>query len=159
MFKYAVLFSIPLLVSCASTIRSGYGPNENHYEYIIVHNKLKNDAYAIAENWVAKNYNSANDVVQQKDKDNGVLVIKAIAPFSIMIYTRYVHYTMEIRVKDNKSKISFDLGGLAGGGEFHEQPEMTPPADQMPIIVGQFTKIKDQLEKEWNKEKTATSDF
>ena len=74
MFKYAVLLSIPLLVSCASSIRNGYIKNEKHYEYVVTHNKLKNDAYAIAENWIAKNYNSANDVIQQKDKDNGVIV-------------------------------------------------------------------------------------
>lgn len=159
MFRYAFfLLSLSIILGCAPIesgyyIRKGYDTNENHYEFIVSHNKMKNVAFSIAENWIAKNYKSANDVIQQKDKESGVIVVKAIAPFSVGNFnfvTNYVYYTMEVRVKDNKSKISFDLGGVTNADRLREVPGCAPPLHEMPKLIAQFKNIKDKLSTEWN---------
>jgi coenzyme F420-reducing hydrogenase gamma subunit len=120
------------------------------------------NAFSIAENWIAKNYNSANNVIQQKDKDNGIIVVKGLTPFTIsdglVSENRNVNYTMEIRVKDNKSKIVIDLGVIAAEGNFSAPPECAPPSNEMPKIISAFEKIKNGLNTEWNSSINA-SDF
>ncbi|MDD5772366.1 MAG: DUF4468 domain-containing protein [bacterium] len=133
----------------------GYAPNESHIEYIVEYNKTKNEAYSIAENWIAKKYNSANNVIQQKDKENGVIVVKAIAPCvtgwmgDAAMTGGYANYTLEVRMKDNKSKISFDLGGM-GFTNGPDRPECAPPTKSMPALKSYFKNIKDEFVKEWN---------
>jgi hypothetical protein len=148
-----------LLVGCAgSSIRMSYEPNEQHHEYTIDHGLTKDEAFKRAMNWVAVNYVSANDVIQLKDKETGVIVVKAVAPFVVITSTRYVNYTMQIKVKDNKSKITFDLAGLTGGGGFYEQPNYAPPRDAMPSIIGGFVTTKNALTSAWTSA-TAADDF
>lgn len=162
MKKIYFIVSICLFLSAcggrADYVRSdGYSPDENHIEYIVEYNKTKNEAYSIAENWIAKKYNSANNVIQQRDKENGVIVVKALAPCatSWMLGSPatggYTNYTLEVRMKDNKSKISFNLGGIIFTNG-PDRPECAPPTNSMPALKSYFKNIKDELSSEWNKE-------
>jgi hypothetical protein len=147
------------MTGCAGTaIRTGYEPNEQHQEYVVEHGLTKDEAFNRAMNWVAVNYVSANTVVQLKDKEAGVIVVKAVAPFVVITSTRYVNYTMQIKVKDNKSKVAFDLAGLTGGGGFYEQPTYAPPKNAMASIQSGFLATKDALAAEWTSA-TAKDDF
>ena len=163
-FRLSIVASMVVLLaitSCAPMgsryyIRQGYNPGEGHYEFIISHNKTKSLAYSIAENWIAKNYKSANTIIQQRDRENGVLVVRAITPFSVANFNfdqNYVYYTMEVRVKDNKSKISFDLGGVTGpSGGIREHPGTAPPLYQMDRIISAFENIKYNLSIAWSEQ-------
>jgi len=156
-----VSVAVLLISGCVSMnpqyhVRLGYEPGEDHCEFIIEHSKTKAEAYSLAENWIAKQYTSANTVVQQRDRGSGVIVIRAMIPFSVgnLNYSQsYVYYTMEIRVKNNKSKISFDLGGITTYGSITENPKYAPPQYQMGEILSGFEDIKCELSDIWNRQR------
>jgi hypothetical protein len=141
-----VVFSVICLTGCASTIRNGYDPDDQKTREFIENTSVdKLTQYQLALNFIAKTFNSANDVIQMKDQDAGIIVLKAIAPFSIVGLTRYVEYTMEVKIKDQKAKITFTLGGLSGGNGFYAQPDCAPPKDQMLKIWSELENIKNGL--------------
>ena len=149
-FLFCLIFT-----SCAGGpgyLRSdGYNLNENRLTFIITHDKTKNEAYAIAENWIAKNYNSANYVIQQKDVKNSIIVVKALAPCKLApLINGHVHYTFEIKNKDNKSKITFVLGGIRFADDGTESPHSAPPTNSMATLNLYFRNIKNKLSIEWN---------
>lgn len=148
--RHAIVIVITALVGCASTVRSGFDGREGYYEYVETHTLDKSTAYAQTLNWIARNYNSANNVIQLKDAENGAIVIKALAPFSVGGWTRYVEYTFETRVKDNKAKFVFTMTGLSGGAGFYAQPGWAPPKDEMPQLINQFVSIKNSIAMELN---------
>lgn len=57
--------------------------------------------------WVATTYNSANSVVQLKDRENGQIIGKGVGTVNYMVYDRDFSYTLRIDTKDNKARISF----------------------------------------------------
>lgn len=118
-----------------------YGQGEGKYEYLQSHDFDKSTSFSRAMSWIAKNYNSANDVIQLQDRETGVVLVKAITPFIVFQNTRHANYTMEVRFKDNKSKITFDMTGLAASNGFYAQPGYAPPVDAMPSIVNNFQSI------------------
>ena len=127
--------------------------DERHYEFVIPHIKTKNEAFSITENLIAKNYTSPWDVILQSDKESGVIVVKSTTPFSVGDFnfvTNYAFYTMEVRVKDNKTKLTFDLGGVSNADGIQEHPGTAPPVYEMPKIRAKFNLIKANFEAAFN---------
>lgn len=63
--------------------------------------------------WVAKTWKSANDVVQMKDAESGIIIVKgglASVPkaLGMPVKNTFTFTTVTIICKDGKSKISFD---------------------------------------------------
>ena len=69
----------------------------------------KNKLQSLLTLWVAKDYKSANAVIQMNDTENGIIVIKGIYPDvnygALMLFS--VGHTITINFKDNKIKIHF----------------------------------------------------
>lgn len=73
----------------------------------------KDDLFLRANIWVAKNYRSANDVIQLADKENGIIIVKGTFAvnwivsfiFSEQYHSACFRHTMTIRIKDNKVKV------------------------------------------------------
>lgn len=144
-FKCAAMMAVLVIAGCAGTVRSGFDGREGRYEYIETHSLDKSTAYSRSINWIARNYNSANDVIQLKDSENGVIVVRAIAPFNVVGYTRYVEYTFETRIKENKAKFTFQMTGLSGAGGYYAQPGWAPPKAEMQQLTDQFVSIKNHM--------------
>ena len=85
----------------------------------------KNELFARALNWVARTYNSANNVIQLKDPEGGQIICKGLGSASFDFgFTRYFSYTMIIDIKEGanggKMRIRYEnitaetVGGRAG---------------------------------------------
>lgn len=102
------VLSILLLSSCA-----GYTyltEQKGTYEKIDETNLTKAEAYNKVKEWLATNFNSANDVLQLQDEENGKLIGQAIGSYYYDILRTQktnFRYTLTIQVKDNKIKYTF----------------------------------------------------
>jgi hypothetical protein len=101
--------------------------NENGivtYEEVVEQSGTKDQLYTKAKLWIADNFKSAKNVIQTDDKEEGLIVIKALFNYSYQHYftstkkkrkevetqtldypeNRNANFTMKIFLKDNKYK-------------------------------------------------------
>jgi len=70
---------------------------------------LKKDyLYKKSLSFLAKTYNSANDVIQLKDPDTGQIICKGLGKFTTMGMPFYFNYTFIIDIKDGKIRTRFE---------------------------------------------------
>jgi len=80
------------------------------YEGIVeAPDKTKNDLYQNAQQWFVDYFKSAKDVIQNQDKDNGLIIGKGVLDFNARIalgmsMVQHDKLTVEIRCKDGKYK-------------------------------------------------------
>lgn len=87
----------------------------------------KLELYSRVREWFAKTYNSAMNVIQMDDKENGKIIGKALMKvyFKTIFNSNYsggnINYTISIYVKDGKYKYEitdfYHTGELAGNGD------------------------------------------
>ncbi len=74
--------------------------------------KSKSEIYADTKMFIAETWKSAKDVIQNDDKESGVILIKGkssiYTPFMLNGYTYVYSYTITFKMKDNKYKINID---------------------------------------------------
>lgn len=75
--------------------------------------KSKDDLFAMGKMFVAEAWNSAQDVTQNADKEAGVILLKAMQPFSTKANafynaTYYLDYTVKLYFKENRYRIVID---------------------------------------------------
>lgn len=89
----------------------------------------KDQLYLKAKSFIVKTFNSAKDVIQMDDEDNGIVVCKGLLTPYInagfgMQSEQYVNFTITLNVKDNKYRCVLSdfihngfgtLGNSAGG--------------------------------------------
>lgn len=156
MIRIILLLASIFLFGCANMgRRQGYEPNENHKEWVVDHTLSKDESYNRAITWIAVHFNSANDVIQLKDKETGTIVVKALAPWTNVAYPANIRYTFQLKTKDNKAKFTFDLGGIVGTSDYPEDPNGAPSESEMPAIIGNMEGIKNSIVAEWAKQKSA----
>ena len=91
---------------------STYSQEPLEYDNIIEVNSIEKDKlFEILNDWTAIIFNSANDVIQLSDKDNGKLIIKGVKNYSLgrslyNCYDGFISFTLRIVVKDNKYRIT-----------------------------------------------------
>jgi len=82
------------------------------YEGIVdIPDKTKNDLYQNAQQWFVDYFKSSKDVIQNQDKDNGIVVGKGMLDFNArvglgMSMVQHDKLTIKIVCKDNKYKYS-----------------------------------------------------
>ena len=83
---------------------------------VIINGKSSSELYNSLKLWVAENYNSANDVIQLDDKENGILIIKGYIPVAIKImtgmYTFDVRTNFKFETKDGKFRYTADVTNI-----------------------------------------------
>lgn len=103
----------------------------------------KQDLYKKALTWVARTYNSANDVVQLKDPEAGQIICKGLGSVMVDVFygNGYFAYTMILDIKDNKIRVRFEnilsqsYGSKAAFAmDYHYSK-----------VVDHFTKLKNRL--------------
>ncbi len=120
LFSLIVFVLLVAVAGCMTMkFRHSLDLDEQQVTYIDEHNKSKEDAFVAAHMWIAKNFNSANDVIQMQDKNAGVIIVKAafaysyIAikdPFVTIPSSGLLNYTLSLQVKDKKMKMEFLTG-------------------------------------------------
>lgn len=151
-----MIVALPFLlfaVGCAGFVvpefRESLDPDEQAISYIDQHGKTKNDAYVAAHTWIAKNFNSANDVIQMQDKEAGQIIVKAVYPFTWYVegdlgtkypYSSYVQYTLSLYVKDKKIKTEFMTGVIKSVGSMPSDGRFLPK-NMMPDLLAYYQKI------------------
>jgi hypothetical protein len=81
------------------------------FEKIIQTDSISKEKLFVAFNdWVASEYNSANDVIQMSDKDAGVIIGNgsmkySYGKFTYVCYDGHIKYTIKVYLKDNKYKV------------------------------------------------------
>ena len=89
-----------------------------------VEGKSKDEIHSIINQWVAENYNSANDVIQMNDKEAGTIIVKGVTNITIKnlvgkillknnpYVTEYVdipiEYTLTVNIRDGKYRLILD---------------------------------------------------
>lgn len=78
----------------------------------------KSDLYASAKVMIAELFNSANDVIQSDDKDNGIIVCKGNAKIEGMFTTDLMEFTLKVSCKDERYKIDlYNISLTLGYGD------------------------------------------
>ncbi|MFZ1788864.1 MAG: DUF4468 domain-containing protein [Saprospiraceae bacterium] len=103
-----IIYFILLIVS----VRSVYAQDSFNFDKIDSTSYLKNEIYSATKLFIAKTWKSANNVIQNDDKESGLIVVKGISKQTIAAYfTEYQYsyaYTFTFRMKDNKFRITLD---------------------------------------------------
>ena len=115
----------------------------------------KAELYSRANEWFAKNYKSAQSVLQMQDKEAGKLVGKAICKTTLRGYDAgYVNYTISIFVKDNKYKYEVTnlyhdkgLSQIGSGGVLENEK---PDCGGLKMFTKQWLTIKTQTDADVN---------
>ncbi|WP_278932684.1 DUF4468 domain-containing protein [Parabacteroides johnsonii] len=104
-------FFITIILLLNSTIV--YSQDELKIDTVMSLPGIKKDvAFTKASEWIAKNYNSAKDVVQLSDKDASTIICKGMFPFEYgksgyygTLYG-YIYYTLTVKFKDEKMRVT-----------------------------------------------------
>lgn len=122
--------------------------------------------YLTIYEWVATTYNSAQDVVQMADEDAGIIIVKAVAPYSYRRDTPFiksdkiegtVDYTLKVMFKENRFKMEvFDFvsdkyGELTEENRPWRSDETIPDGN-----AGAFIKI---MREEWHYNRKFTQEI
>lgn len=79
-------------------------------EIIEVENVSKDELFTRANAWFVSAYNSANDVIQMSDKEQGIIIGKGIAPYEVMFlaknYPYKLRHTIKVETKENKARLT-----------------------------------------------------
>ncbi len=74
-------------------------------------NLKKNELYSATKQFIAQTWKSANNVIQNDDRDGGNVVVKGVSEMKVpgmFGYTYIYAYTFTFRVKDEKFRITLD---------------------------------------------------
>lgn len=120
------LITIATLMLTVITVYS----QENAIKYsgvVNIDSTNKDVLFSRAKRWVAENFNSAQTVIQNEDKDAGSLIMKAgfsymqVVPLSK--FDAFMHYTFSLSFKDGKFK--YDLTSFYPECDNRNYPNMT----------------------------------
>jgi hypothetical protein len=87
----------------------------------------KDILFSRAKRWVAENFNSAQTVIQNEDKEAGNLILKAGFPYMQVVplskFDAFMHYTFSLSFKEGKFK--YDITNFYPECDNRNYPNMT----------------------------------
>ena len=96
-------------IGCMSLQKTDPALVDKPFQYTFSFDSLKKDViFDKSLAWFAETYNSANDVIQLKDKQNGKIIGRGVGEFYCAMYVRKYSYTAKLEIKDNKARLTFD---------------------------------------------------
>lgn len=106
------MIALCLLSSCISYQTFTAQPNVQVFEDIT---GTKEQLYVKANEWMVAKFNDAESVIQFSDKEEGTIIGKYLLGGSVVAATQYtaaadlrVYAIIDVRVKENKARISID---------------------------------------------------
>ena len=99
--------------------------------------KTKAQIYSETKMFIAKTWKSSKDVIQNDDKEGGLILIKGVVGSNIESYMfakyQYTYqYNITFRIKENRFKITLDnvicisAKCITGNGQIWEKPKIEP---------------------------------
>jgi hypothetical protein len=73
----------------------------------------KETAFSRVEEWIARNFRSADDVIQMKDLEEGTIIAQGVregSPWGTTAVKGF-EYTLSVDVRDQKMRLSYKLRG------------------------------------------------
>ncbi len=89
-----------------------------HYSKVLdFPNNTKIELFNAINKWLTLNYNSAKDVIQLNNLENGEIVVKGIVNIDALIMfgkgvQKPIHHTLSIKIKENKIKVDLDYNEI-----------------------------------------------
>ena len=110
--RYLLLFLILVFAGCSGM---GHASSESRQmvETTVETSQTKEVAFNRLERWAAETYNSANDVIQLRDEEEGTLILRGAANVRLFAGDPEQHwlgYTMTIDVRDNAVRFRQTIG-------------------------------------------------
>lgn len=132
--------------------------NKFKWETIDSTSNSKDQLYSLTKTFIAEKWNSANDVVQNDDKDGGVIILKGLTnkfhQKYLMNYHEFVYqYTIKFYFKDKKYKVQLeDVSCYSHYVGVNKWPCIEPTEDYSRKIEGmppeKLREMMDDLKKE-----------
>jgi hypothetical protein len=89
-----------------------FGQSNFQWERIDSIAKTKNEIYSLTKMFIAETWKSAQNVIQNDDKDGGLILVKGASIQKKMFmggeYNYVYNYSVTFRMRDNKYKITLD---------------------------------------------------
>ncbi len=162
-----------LTVTMAALLITGLSAQENfEWDVIIdVPETTKEELYSRTKMFISENWKSAQAVIQNDDKDNGIILIKGITSVGIQAnFAAYVDFkfnnTIKFMFKDNKCRIIVDnLSGHSGisNGKYVWNAEQVSDTYPGGFVSGlpknKYNKLMIHLRYEINKTMTAYENY
>lgn len=124
----------------------------NYQGVIQAESKSTDVIYSTLKSWVATTYNSANDVIQLDDKDNGKLIVKALSGFAYKVMGSNIgskcFYTLTIDTKGNRFRYTINITEVEVGTKNQSAYKMLiekPDKGQSKDILKEVEAIKNDL--------------
>ena len=115
----------------------------------------KEEIFDRLNQWVAKNYVSANDVIQYKDKDNGKIIAKGNFITTNYGWEVYLKHTLTLETKENRFRVTFDqLKYETASGD---SPEASF-SDRVPRKKKMLSRLEDKISDSVNSMLTSVKD-
>lgn len=102
-----------LIIFCSILFQLSFAQNQFKWETIDSTTKSKEQLYSLTKMYIAEKWKSANDVIQNDDKDGGVIILKGLTQKFTYKYLMNYHdftyqYTMKFYFKDKKYKVQLE---------------------------------------------------
>lgn len=102
--KKPILLLSLLLLSYLSNAQSNF-----KWDIADTVSKTKSEIYSDTKMFIAKTWKSAQNVIQNDDKESGIIIIRGVSiqkvNHSLNVFTYVYNYTVTFRMKDNKYRI------------------------------------------------------
>ncbi|WFF39295.1 DUF4468 domain-containing protein [Moraxella nasibovis] len=101
------------LVGCATTSGTVSEPMNTYQRIVDVPNVKQDMVYEGSRQWVAKNFKSANSVIQYQDKETGSVIGKGNMSYPCSFLrcsggtSPVLQFTFQVDSKDNRARVSF----------------------------------------------------
>lgn len=108
------------IISLFEEMKKDFKETDNGWEFqeIVEIEKSKNDIYNKIVDALANIYNDSKDVIQEKNKEDGIIIAKGFSDsewrkfnWAVMVRNRCWH-VIRIEIKDNKYRITVKVNGV-----------------------------------------------
>lgn len=145
MFRRVLLICSLFLISFPAfsqdvIIEQNQNGEYQYQEVLKVENTSQEKIYDRINLWIAKNYVSANDVIQYENKETGKIIVKGNVSTTNYGWKVYLMHTLTIETKDDKFRITLD--------QFKYQAAGSSPVVSFSGSVPRKKKMLDKLENE-----------
>ncbi len=115
MFKRYKFFKVKkaLIILSSIFIQLAIGQSQFKWETIDSTANSKDQLYSLTKTFIAEKWKSANDVIQNDDKEGGVIILKGLTQTYVYKYAMNPHefvyqYTMKFYFKDKKYRVQIE---------------------------------------------------
>ena len=107
-YLFLLLFTITSIPSIGQELIQNSDTGYYESQGVIELNELnKDEIFTGALEWIALKYNSANDVIQLKDKEAGKIIVKGNFSSSLFGKQGFLKHTLRLEFKDNRFRYTY----------------------------------------------------